>query len=84
MPYSVAGCCEIGKHSSGLLSRKSILDVLCQQGDLVYGMGLGMTFSGEGPKVYFPEVAKQTFAGWAKSAKISFYPLEIKKTTFIC
>ena len=38
MPYSVAGCCEVGKHSFGLLlSRKAILDVLCQQGDLVYG-----------------------------------------------
>jgi len=38
MPYSVVGCCEIDKHSSGFfLSRKPILDVLCQQGDLVYG-----------------------------------------------
>jgi len=36
MPYSVVGCCEIDKHSSGLLSRKAILDVLCQQGDLIY------------------------------------------------
>ena len=36
--YSVVGCCEIDKHSSGLLfSRKAILDVLCEQGDLVYG-----------------------------------------------
>jgi len=36
--YSVVGCCEVDKHSSGLLfSRKVILDVLCQQGDLVYG-----------------------------------------------
>jgi len=36
--YSVVGCCEIDKHSSSLLfSRKAILDVLCQQGDLVYG-----------------------------------------------
>ena len=36
MPYSVVGCCEIDKHSSGLLSRKAILDVLCQQRDLIY------------------------------------------------
>ena len=36
VPYSVVGCCEVD--SSGLLfSRKAILDVLCQQGDLVYG-----------------------------------------------
>jgi len=37
VPYSVAGCCEVDKHSSGLLCWKAILDVLCQQGDLVYG-----------------------------------------------
>jgi len=38
VPYSVVGCCEIDEHSSGLFfSRKAILDVLCQQGDLVYG-----------------------------------------------
>ena len=38
MPYNVVGCCEIDKHSSGLIfSRKAILDVLGQQGDLVYG-----------------------------------------------
>jgi len=38
VPYSVVGCCEVDKHSSGLLfSRKAILEVLCQQGDLVYG-----------------------------------------------
>jgi len=38
VPCSVLGCCEVDKHSSGLLfSRKAILDVLCQQGDLVYG-----------------------------------------------
>ena len=36
MSYSVVGCCEIVKHSSGLLSETAILDVLCQQGDLVY------------------------------------------------
>ena len=36
--YSIVGCCEVDKHSSGLLfSRKAILDVLCQQGDLLYG-----------------------------------------------
>jgi len=30
--------CEVDKHSSGLrFSRKAILDVLCQHGDLVYG-----------------------------------------------
>jgi len=33
---SVVGCCEVDKHSSGLFSRKTVLDVLCQQGDLVY------------------------------------------------
>jgi len=38
VPYSVVGCCETDKLSSGLLfGRKAILDVLCQQGDLVYG-----------------------------------------------
>jgi len=38
MPYSVVGCCEIEKNSSGLLlSRKAILDILCQQSDLIYG-----------------------------------------------
>jgi len=41
VPYSVVGCCEVDKHSSGLLfSRKAILDALCQQGDLVYGQPL--------------------------------------------
>jgi len=36
---SILGCCDIDKHSSGLLSRKAILDVLRQQGDLglIYG-----------------------------------------------
>jgi len=38
MSYSVVGCCEIDKHSSGLLlSRKAIFDLLCQQGDPVVG-----------------------------------------------
>jgi len=38
MPYSVVGCSEIDKNNSGLLfSRKAILDVLFQQGDLIYG-----------------------------------------------
>jgi len=38
VPYSVVGCCEVNKHSSSFLfSRKAILDVLCPQGDLVYG-----------------------------------------------
>jgi len=32
---NVVGCCEINKHSFGLLSRKAILDVLYQQGDLI-------------------------------------------------
>ena len=37
VPCSVVGCCQIDKHSSGpLFSRKATLDVLCQQGDLVY------------------------------------------------
>jgi len=36
MPYSVVSCCEVDKHSPGiLLSPKAILDVLFQQGDLV-------------------------------------------------
>jgi len=35
VPYSVVGCCEVDKHNSGLFSWKAILDVLCQQGDLV-------------------------------------------------
>ena len=37
VPYSIIDCCEVDKHSSVLLSRKAILDVLCQQGELVYG-----------------------------------------------
>ena len=38
VPYSVVGCREVDRHNSGLLfSRKAIRDVLCQQGDLVYG-----------------------------------------------
>jgi len=38
MPCSVLGCCEIDKYNSGLrLSLKAILDVLRQQGDLIYG-----------------------------------------------
>jgi len=37
MPYFVVGCCEIDKHNSGLLCLKAIPDVLCQQGDLIYG-----------------------------------------------
>ena len=38
VPYSVIDCCEVDKHSSGLLfSRKTILDVLCQQGGLICG-----------------------------------------------
>ena len=38
VPYGVAGCCEVDKHSSGLIfSSKAILDILCQQGDLNYG-----------------------------------------------
>jgi len=37
VPYSAVGCCEVDKHSSGLLfSLKAILNVLRQQGDLVY------------------------------------------------
>ena len=37
MPCSAGGCCEIYEHSSGrLLSRKAILDALCQQSDLIY------------------------------------------------
>ena len=36
--YSVIGCCEVDKQSSGLfLRRKAILGVQCQQGDLIYG-----------------------------------------------
>jgi len=30
IPYSVVGCCEIDKHSSGLLSKRAILDGLHQ------------------------------------------------------
>jgi len=37
VPYGIVGCCEIDKHSYGFLSRKTTIDVLCQQGDLVYG-----------------------------------------------
>jgi len=39
MPYTAVGCCEIDKHNSGLLlSRKAVLDVLPQQGDLICGV----------------------------------------------
>jgi len=38
MPCSVTGSSEIDKLSSSLLlSRKAVFDVLCQQGDLIYG-----------------------------------------------
>jgi len=37
MPYSVIGCCEIDKHSFDLLCQKAIVDILCHQGDLIYG-----------------------------------------------
>jgi len=38
VPNMVVGCCEVDKHSSGFLfSRKANLDVLYQQGDLIYG-----------------------------------------------
>jgi len=38
VPCSVLVCCEIEKHSTGLLfSQKAILDVLCQQGDFFCG-----------------------------------------------
>ena len=41
VPYGVVGCCEFDEHSSSFLfSRKAILDVLCQQGDLIYGRPL--------------------------------------------
>ena len=29
VPYGIVGCCEVDKHSFGLLSRKAIFDVLC-------------------------------------------------------
>jgi len=38
VPYSVVGCCEVDKHRSGLLfCWKALVDVLWEQGDLVYG-----------------------------------------------
>jgi len=38
VPCGVVGCCEVDERSFGLLfSCKAIFDVLCQQGDLVYG-----------------------------------------------
>jgi len=37
-------------------------------------MGVGRIFSGKGPIVDFPGVAKQVFAGEAKVAKTSFKP----------
>jgi len=38
LSYSNVGYCDIDKHSSDLLlSRKPILNVICQQGDLIYG-----------------------------------------------
>jgi len=39
MRYSGVDCCEIDKHSSGLLlSRKVIFHILRQQVDLIYGL----------------------------------------------
>ena len=36
VPYSIIGCCEVNKHSSGLLFRqKALLNVLSQQSDLI-------------------------------------------------
>jgi len=46
-------------------------------------MGIGRIFSREGLRMNFPEVAKKIFAGGAKSGKISFQPLKIKKTNFL-
>jgi len=38
MLCNVVGWCEIDKHSSGFfLSRNAVVDVLRQQGDLIYG-----------------------------------------------
>jgi len=38
MPHIVVGCCEMEKLISGLfLNERAILDILCQQDDLVYG-----------------------------------------------
>jgi len=42
-----------------------------------------MIFSREGPIVDFPGVAKTFFQGGTNKVKISFYPLETKKTTFL-
>ena len=36
MPYGVVGCCEVDKHSSGLLfSQNVILDILGQKGEVI-------------------------------------------------
>jgi len=45
-------------------------------------MGVGRIFSRGGQKWIFPDGAKNIFPWGSKSGKISFYPLETKKTTF--
>jgi len=47
-------------------------------------MGAGIIFFQEGPMVDFQGVGQQYFAGEAKSGKITFSPLETKKTTTSC
>ena len=45
-------------------------------------IGAGRIFFREGPIVEFPGVDQKYFVGMAKSGKITFSPLETKKTTF--
>jgi len=47
-------------------------------------MGAGIIFFQEGPKMNFQGVGQQYSAGEAKSGKITFSPLETKKTTSSC
>jgi len=44
-------------------------------------MGVGRIFSGEGPILDFPEIAKKVFAGGVEQGKISYLPPKTKKAT---
>jgi len=47
-------------------------------------MSAGGIISRKGPIVDFPGLGQNIFAGAAKSGKMTFSPLETKKTTFFC
>jgi len=46
--------------------------------------GVERIFSIGGPMVDFSRSSKKFVSGRAKNGEMSFYPFEIKKTTFFC